>query len=193
MLDLRGKILILAFFTLSGFTCYRETTLFDEFTIVAASNQDYPNGYYRIIIGTDNERYTSFNVPCGKTEEFHLKYNTTYGNEKWLDRNECIAYNQYLQSETTIFEINSRPFLDLLQLHFNSPGIYKLVLNSDSCSLYGIGNDPWGNKTLEVKADTTITMGVIPDSSQYLRIELQGSPIFENRIKTGRIPIDIDL
>ncbi len=193
MLDLNGKILILAFFTLSGFTCYRETTFFDEFTLVATPSAEYPKGYYRVIVQTDNERYTTLEIPCGKTENFHLKYNTTYGYDKYLDRNQCLYENEYLDSENEVIELKSRPFLDLLNIHFTQPGDYIIALKADSCIYNYYGKDIIKNQRLTVKSDTSVLIGVIPDSSQYLRIELLGAPIYENLIKTGTNNIDIDI
>lgn len=193
MLDLRGKILLLAFFTLSGFTCYKEVTLFDEFTLVAAPNADYPEGYYRVIVTTDDVRYTTFDIACGKTENYFLKYNTTYGSSKWLDRNQCLNQNEYLQSENEIYELNSRPYLDLLQVHFSKPGKYLIDLRPDDCFSYNSAFDILHNQTIDVKSDTSVLMGVIPDSSQYLRIELLSTVLFENTIKTGTSLIEVDL
>ena len=193
MLDLRGKILMLAFFTLSGFTCYRETTFFDEFTLISASSTEYPDGYYRVIVVTDFERYTTIEIPCGKTENFYLKYNTTHGYDKYLDRNQCLYENENLQAENEVIELNSRPFLDLLNIHFTQPGDYIIALKADSCMYNYYGNDIIKNQRLTVKTDTSVLIGVIPDSSQYLRIDFLGAPIYENTVKTGSSIIDINL
>jgi hypothetical protein len=196
-----GKaILLLAFFTTTGFSCYKSRTHFDSFIINCPECDEFPGGFYRIIM--DNGNTTSVRLECNSTRKFNIQHHTEFGLNLYLDRNSrCTENNTPLGTaeigqEIGEVNISEPPLMNLLQVKITAtePDIYDFYYSQDQCTLPNyVSNADYPNLQVKVSRDTTFTIAVVPDKAMELMVKKRGEVVYDDNIQFQRTLFTIEL
>lgn len=196
-----GKaLLLLAFFTTTGFSCYKSRTYFHSFNVHCPPCDDYPGGYYRIILEDGNT--TSVRMECNSTRKFNIQHYSEWGLAVYLDRNNrCIVNDIPLlvseaDEELGPVNISDPPLMDLLEVKINAsePAPYEFYYSQDQCTLsYYAANPNNPGIQVTVHKDTILTIAVVPDKALELMVKKKGEVVYDENLTFQRSPIRIEL
>ena len=196
-----GKaILILAFFTTTGFSCFKSRTHFDAFTVNCPKCDDFPGGYYQIIL--DDGNTTTVRLECNSTRKFNIQHNTEFDLTLYLDRNgRCSENNTPLGAaeigqEIGEVNITEPPMMDLLDVKINATdsNTYEFYYSQDQCTQpFYNPNSTNPNLLVKINRDTTLTIAVVPDKNMDLKVTKRGEVIYDENLQFQRSKISIEL
>lgn len=196
-----GKaILLLAFFTTTGFSCFKTRTHFDSFIIHCPQCDDFPGGFYRIILEDGNT--TKVRLECNSTRKFNIQHDSEFGLNLYLDRNSRCPENNTplgiaeIGQEIGEVNISEPPLMNLLQVKITAaePDTYDFYYSQDQCTLPNYAsNTDYPNLHVKVSRDTTFTIAVVPDKVMELKVKKRGEVIYDEDLQFQRTLFTIEL
>ncbi len=201
MWEYPGKaLLLIAFFTTTGFSCYKSRTYFDVFTVNCPKCDDYPGGYYKIIL--EDGKATTVRMECSSSRKFNIQHNSEWGLAIYLERNNGCIENDIplavteMDQEIGAIDISEPPLMDLLKIKIKAsePTPYEFYYSQDQCTLSYYASTSYNPEyQVTVNKDTTLTFAVVPDKELGLMVKKRGEIIYDENLTFQRNPINIEL